>query len=95
MSITAAIVLFAIIWWMVFFMVLPIRVQSQGEAQSVLPGTPPGAPARPVVGRKARLTTLIALVVWAVIAGIIVSDIITIRDLDFMGRMDPLPTAQP
>lgn len=37
MTITAAIVLFAIIWWTVFF-VLPVRFKSQSEAGSVVPG---------------------------------------------------------
>ena len=95
MSITAAIVLFAVIWWMVFFIVLPIRVQSQAEAQSVVPGTPRGAPARAVVGRKARLTTGIALLLWLIIAGIILSGAVGIRDLDGLGRLLGAPQAQP
>ena len=40
MNITAAIVLFAMIWFMVFFIVLPQRFVSQEEAGSVVPGTP-------------------------------------------------------
>ena len=47
MTITAALVLFAIIWFMVFFCVLPLRFQSQAEAGSVVPGTPASAPAGP------------------------------------------------
>ncbi len=40
MTITAAIVLFAVIWFLVFFCVLPFRFESQAEAGSVTPGTP-------------------------------------------------------
>lgn len=87
MSITGAIVLFAVTWFMVFFIVLPIRFVSQGDAGEVVPGTPKGAPATHVVARKAKITTLIALVVWAVMAGVILSGVVSIRDIDMRGVM--------
>lgn len=90
MTITAAFVLFAVVWFMVFFIVLPLRLTTQGDAGSVVPGTPAGAPRDEMVGRKARLTTLIAVVVWAILAGIIVSGVISIRDIDMLHR---LPTS--
>ena len=73
MTITAAIVLFAMVWFMVFFIVLPLRFVSQSDAGEVVPGTPRSAPAGFVVARKARLTTVIATVVWAILSGIIES----------------------
>lgn len=87
MTITAAIVLYSVTWFMTFFVVLPIRTQSQDEANHIEPGTPPGAPAGDVVGRKAKLTTLIATPIWAAISGVILSGWITIADLDWFGRM--------
>jgi predicted secreted protein len=87
MTITAAIVLYAVVWFMTFFVVLPIRTQSQDEANHIEPGTPPGAPAENVVGRKAKLTTLIATPIWAAISGVILSGWITIADLDWFGRL--------
>lgn len=87
MSITSAIVLYAVTWFMVFFIVLPIRFVSQGDAGEVVPGTPAGAPATHIVARKAKLTTLIAAAVWVVLAGIILSGVITIRDIDVRGVM--------
>lgn len=92
MTITAAIVLFAVIWFMVFFVVLPLRFTSQAEAGKVEPGTPRSAPADHIIGRKARITTIAAVLIWAVIAGVIVSGVITVRDLDFFGRMAPPAT---
>ncbi len=89
MTITAAIVLFAVIWFMVFFIVLPLNLTTQGDAGKVEPGTPAAAPAGFVVARKARVTTLIAVVVWAAISLVILSGWITVRDLDFFGRMGP------
>jgi predicted secreted protein len=87
MTITAAIVLYSVTWFMTFFVVLPIRTQSQDEANHIEPGTPPGAPAGDVVGWKAKLTTLIATPIWAAISGVILSGWITIADLDWFGRM--------
>jgi predicted secreted protein len=89
MTITAALVLFAVVWFMVFFIVLPLRFTSQSEAGEVVPGTPKSAPSDHLVGKKAKITTLVAIVVWALLAWIITSGLITVRDIDWMGRMGP------
>ncbi|MFT7060042.1 MAG: putative secreted protein [Pseudorhodobacter sp.] len=89
MSISASFVLYAVSWFMVFFIVLPLRVVSQAEHGTIVPGTPSGAPAGFVVKRKAQITTLIALVVWAVLSAIILSGVISVRDFDWAGRMGP------
>lgn len=89
MTITAAIVLFAVIWFMVLFIVLPLRLTTQGDAGDVVPGTHRSAPSDgAIIGRKARITTLIAVALWCLLAGIIVSGVIEVRDLDWFGRMD-------
>jgi predicted secreted protein len=93
MSITAALVVFAVTWFMVFFLVLQWRPASQADSGSVVPGTPPGAPAAETVKRKALVTTGIATVIWAVIVSIILWGGISVRDLDWAGRMPPLPAA--
>jgi predicted secreted protein len=89
MTITAALVLFAVIWFMVFFIVLPLNLTTQGDAGEVVPGTPPGSPAGFVVKRKARITSIVAVVLWCVIAGVIVSGVVSVRDLDVFHRMGP------
>ena len=89
MSITAAIVLFAVVWFMVFFIVLPLRLTTQGDAGEVVPGTPKSAPTTEIVGHKAKITTLVAIVVWAVLAGIILSGVITVRAFDFLDKLPP------
>jgi predicted secreted protein len=91
MSITAIVVVFAVTWFMVFFMVLPIRFVSQADTGSVVPGTPAGAPAQENVKRKAWITTWISLPVSAVICGVILSGWISVRDFDFNGVMGPAP----
>lgn len=83
----SGLVLFAVIWFMVFFVVLPLRMVSQGEDGAVVPGTHASAPADPQIRRKAKITTLWALAIWVVIAGVILSGAITVRDLDWFDRM--------
>jgi predicted secreted protein len=72
---------------LVFFVVLPLRLQTQGEAGEIVPGTHASAPADAQIKRKAKITTLFALPIWAVIATIILTGAITVRDLDWFERM--------
>ena len=90
MSITSVIVIFAVTWFMVFFCILPLRFQSQGDAGEVEPGTPASAPAGFVVGAKARVTTLVTVVITALICGTVMWSGISIRDLDWMHTAVPL-----
>lgn len=92
MTISAAVVLYVVCWFMVFFVVLPLRNTSQGDAGSVVPGTPASAPAGFVVKRKAKITTIAATVVWAILCAIILSGVISVRDIDWMNRMPPIST---
>lgn len=89
MNIVSGIVLFAVVWFMVFFVVLPLRLKTQGEDGAVVPGTHSSAPANPQMWRRARITTIWAVLVWGVIAGVIISGAITVRDIDVMDRMGP------
>lgn len=89
MGVTSALVLYAVIWTMVFLIALPIRVKTQGDLGEIVPGTHAGAPEVHNIGKKARITTLISIVLWMIIASIIVFEVITVRDLDWFNRMGP------
>ena len=89
MSITAGLVLFVVIWFLTFFVVLPLRLQTQGEAGEVVPGTHSGAPANHNLKKKAVITTVAAAVIWAIIATIIITGMIEVRDFDWFHRMPP------
>ncbi len=82
MGVTSALVLYAVIWFMTFLIILPLRIQTQGDVGKVVPGTHAGSPEVHNLKRKAWRTTLISLAVWAVIAGVIVSGLVTVRDID-------------
>jgi predicted secreted protein len=88
MAITSSFVLFAVIWFMLFLMILPMRLKTQGESGEVVPGTHASSPENPQIKKKAKITTLITLVLWAIISYLIIFDIVTARDIDWMGMMN-------
>lgn len=90
MAITSAIVLFMVIWALTFLTILPVRIKTQGDLGKIVPGTHAGAPEHHHLKKKAWITTGIALVLWAILTVIIVFDIVTVRDIDFFHRMDPV-----
>ncbi len=63
MTWTSAIILFVIIWWMVFFAVLPWGIRRAGDEAL---GHDAGAPAKPRLWLKAGITTGIAAVLFAI-----------------------------
>lgn len=93
MGITSALVLFAVIWFMTFLIVIPIRLETQGDLGKVVPGTHAGSPENHYLKKKAWITTGVSVVLWCIIAGIIVSGWITIEDLDWHGRTNPVAPA--
>lgn len=90
MAITSAIVLYAVIWFMTFFIALPIRIKTQGDLGEIVPGTQAGAPEHHHLRKKAIITTIVAFVLWAIISGIILSGWIRITDFDWMSRLAPV-----
>ena len=84
MTITSAIVLFAVIWAVVFFLVLPWGQVSQYEAGDVVPGTPASAPSDAMIRKKLIITTLISIVAYVVVFCVIYFRWVTIDDLAFM-----------
>ena len=95
MTITAALVMFSVTWFMVFFMVLPLRFRSQSQAGVVEPGTPASAPADAMIKKKAQITTGLAAVIFVILYLVITSGRIGIDYLDVFGVMSRVPPAQP
>ena len=90
MGVVSGLVLFAVVWFMVLFVVLPIRLETQGDVGERVEGTHAGSPATGFSMRKrVRITTLWAIPIWAIIAGVIVFGDIGVRDIDMFGRMAP------
>ena len=87
MTITAALVLFAVIWFMLLFMALPLGQRSQEEDGERVAGTPASAPINPMIGKKMFWVTLVAFGLWAPLCLFIAYGPVTIADLDFYGRI--------
>ncbi|MRX49357.1 DUF1467 family protein [Paracoccus sp. S-4012] len=81
MSLTGALILYAVLWFLALFVLLPIGHKSQEEAGEVMPGTPPGAPHDPRLGRKALWAAVIAAVLWCGAAYLIVGGVFTREDV--------------
>ncbi|HZS64760.1 MAG TPA: DUF1467 family protein [Xanthobacteraceae bacterium] len=66
MSVTTAVAIYFLIWWITLFAVLPFGVRSQEESGEVSHGTDPGAPALPRIALKLLWTTVVATAVFLV-----------------------------
>jgi predicted secreted protein len=73
--------IYFIMWWTVLFAVLPWGVRSQSETGEAAPGTDPGAPSVPALGKKLTWTTLISAALFGVFYYCYVTRLITLDDL--------------
>lgn len=89
MTLTGAIVLFAVIWFIGLLVALPIGLNTQGDLGEVEPGTPASAPDNPNIKKKMRWVTIITFILWLPLVITIHQGWITIEDIDFWGRYGP------
>ena len=80
-------VLYAVIWFLTLFVVLPIRLETQGDRGEVVPGTHRSSPANLNMRRKALITTVVAFAIWAVIAVVLVFGLVSLEDIDVWHRL--------
>ena len=85
-----AIVVWLILWWMVFFAVLPIRIRGQFETGEVVEGSEPGAPVDPMLGRKVWTTTVVASALWLVYFVVIEFGLIGLESIPFLPTYEPV-----
>lgn len=86
MSIMSAIALYGILWFLTMFIVLPIRLKTQGEAGEVVPGTHASAPSDAQMWAKVKIVTAVSTVAFAVIAAVILSEVITFDMIERITR---------
>jgi len=68
MKITTVIAVYFLIWWITLFAVLPFGVRSQHEGEGFAEGTDPGAPIAARLGMKLVWTTIVATIIFGVLA---------------------------
>ena len=64
MTITSAIVLLSVYWFITLFIVLPINVTTQTDERDVIEGTAPSSPINPNLKRKFSITTIVSIILW-------------------------------
>lgn len=70
----SGIVVFILIWWVVFFMTLPMRIKrNDGDVG----GVPAGAPEKPYIKFKLLLTTAVTIFLWVVFYALIETGVLT------------------
>jgi predicted secreted protein len=88
MTLSFAIAIYVLIWWVVLFAMLPIGVRTQAEEGEVSPGTSESAPHRPRLLPKMLATTVVASLVFAAVYVIIVHRVITLDQIPFLPRYE-------
>jgi predicted secreted protein len=81
----SAIAVYFIIWWLCLFMVLPFGVKSAHEAGEVVEqGNEHGAPVHPMLWRKVLATTILSVIVFALVYGQVTYGWIGFDDIPFV-----------
>jgi predicted secreted protein len=63
-TLSTALAIYFVIWWITLFLTLPFGVRSQHEDGEGAAGTDPGAPIMARMGRKLIWTTVISAVIF-------------------------------
>ena len=80
MGISGAIIVFVLIWWIIFFWVLPVGIQSNKEKfREKIEGADPGAPNNPKIVKKFLITTIITSIIFIVIYYLVEFDLLNLR----------------
>jgi predicted secreted protein len=80
MSPFLGVAIYIILWWLSFFTMLPIGVQSPHEADEEVPaGSEIGAPRVHLLGWKALWAAAIAAILWLGVAWAISVDLVNMR----------------
>ena len=81
MGITGSIIVYVLIWWIIFFSVLPVGIQSNNEKfRERIEGVDPGAPNNPNIVRKFLITTIITSIIFLVIYYLVKFDLLNLRE---------------
>jgi predicted secreted protein len=65
-TISTALAIYFVLWWVTLFLTLPFGVRSQHEEGGGAPGTDPGAPIMARMGYKLIWTTVISGIIFGI-----------------------------
>ncbi|MEM0945086.1 MAG: DUF1467 family protein [Pseudomonadota bacterium] len=84
MGIASGLVLFAVVWCVIFFLLNPLWQTSQAEDGHVVPGTPASAPAEQKLRKKVWISTWVSAVLVGVIWVVLSTEILSLDDLAYI-----------
>jgi len=79
LSLTGSLIIYVLIWWIVFFALLPIDVNRE-KKQNII-GIDAGAPENPKIIKKFVYSTLITSIIFIVIFLLVKYEYLNIRNL--------------
>ena len=77
MSITGSLIIFVLIWWIIFFSLLPIDVER--KHREIVEGVDKGSPENPRIIKKIFYTTIITLIIFIGIFILVKYDYLNLR----------------
>ena len=77
MSITGSLIVFVLIWWIIFFSLLPIDVDRKHK--EMVEGVDKGSPENPKIIKKIIYTTVITLIIFIGIFMLVKYDYLNLR----------------
>ena len=77
MSITGSLIIFVLIWWIIFFSLLPIDVDRKHK--EIVEGVDKGSPENPKIIKKIIYTTVITLIIYIGIFMLVKYDYFNLR----------------
>ena len=81
MGITGSIIVYVMIWWIVFFSILPVGIKSNKEVfKDNIGGIDPGAPKNPKIAKKFLITTIITSLLFIVIYYLVNNGFLNLRN---------------
>ena len=81
MGITGSLIVYVLIWWIVFFSILPIGIKSENnQFTDNLEGNDPGAPKNPKIAKKFLITTIITTILFIGIYYMVSNNYLNLRE---------------
>ncbi len=80
-KINGSIIVYVLIWWIIFFSILPVGIQSNKEKfKENIEGIDPGAPKNPRIAKKFLITTIITSIIFIVIYYLVRFNLLNLRE---------------
>ena len=79
MSITGSLIIFVLIWWIIFFSLLPIDVDRKHK--EIVEGADKGSPENPKITKKIIYTTILTSIIFIGIFMLVKYDYLNLRKL--------------